>query len=349
MCCRPTTRRPDVAAGRRTAPPAAPPPGEATVSHLAPRLSSGRPTAARPWCAHPQWPGHAAPSHAGPDFGPGFGQCGTGTSGFGPDAMGDGGRPRRERPGSGRPPVPEPQVGEPTAPSLARPRLRPSSHLPSQRSPGQSGRGSRANLEGRARTSARTGFPGAAGVSPRTGRSDATDHGSPRRLVRKPLRGVLDCCGLRRGGSSRGGSVTRRGGFFGPGGTRGRAGNASGRKAARGSAPRCRPGTRSCSVVAPARLALTARRRRSLRRHCSRNDPVPGRDVGLHMAGGVGRAGAQSMPSASAACQSKDQSCHWYGPAGGSSSARCHSPSPVRLTSTLVTGPVPVQALPRMV
>ena len=32
-----------------------------------------------------------------------------------------------------------------------------------------------------------------------------------------------------------------------------------------------------------------------------------------------------------------------------SSCAACHSPSPVRLTSTLVTGPVPDQALPRTV
>ena len=97
--------------------PAAPPPGEATITHLAPRLSSaaahGAPSHSAP---NHSAPGHAAPSHTGPDYGPGFGQSGTGTSGFGPGAMGNGGRARHERPGSGRPSVPETQVGEPTAP-----------------------------------------------------------------------------------------------------------------------------------------------------------------------------------------------------------------------------------------
>jgi Protein of unknown function (DUF3071) len=86
--------------------PAAPAPGEATVTHLAPRLTSSSGHGA---------PGHPAPSHAGPAFG----QSGTGTSGFGPGmvgngngAMSNGGRARHERPGSGRPPVPEPQVAE---------------------------------------------------------------------------------------------------------------------------------------------------------------------------------------------------------------------------------------------
>ena len=97
--------------------PAAPPPGEATITHLAPRLSSaaahGAPIHSAPGHGAP---GHAAPSHAGPDYGPGFGQSGTGTSGFGPGAMGNGERARHERPGSGRPSVPETQAGEPTAP-----------------------------------------------------------------------------------------------------------------------------------------------------------------------------------------------------------------------------------------
>jgi len=79
--------------------PAAPAPGEATVTHLAPRLTSP--------------PGH----------GPGFGQPGIGTSGFaagkvgsgaiGNSAIGNSGRARDERPGSGRPPVPQPHVAEP--------------------------------------------------------------------------------------------------------------------------------------------------------------------------------------------------------------------------------------------
>jgi hypothetical protein len=67
--------------------PAAPPPGEATVTHLAPRLS--------------------------------------GASVFGPAALGhglsngghsNGGRARYERPGSGRPPLPEPQIAGTDAP-----------------------------------------------------------------------------------------------------------------------------------------------------------------------------------------------------------------------------------------
>jgi len=74
--------------------PAAPAPGEATVTHLAPRLTSP--------------PGHE----------PGSGQPGTGTSGFaagkvGSGAIGNSGRARHERPGSGRPPVPQPHVAEP--------------------------------------------------------------------------------------------------------------------------------------------------------------------------------------------------------------------------------------------
>ena len=81
--------------------PAASAPGEATVTHLAPRLSSAS--------------GHS---------GPAFGQPGTGTSGFGQGMVGNGaigGRARHERPGSGRPTVPQPQVaerqhGEPEAP-----------------------------------------------------------------------------------------------------------------------------------------------------------------------------------------------------------------------------------------
>jgi len=81
--------------------PTAPAPGEATVTHLAPRLSSAS--------------GHS---------GPAFGQPGTGTSGFGQGMVGNGaigGRARHERPGSGRPTVPQPQVaerqhGEPEAP-----------------------------------------------------------------------------------------------------------------------------------------------------------------------------------------------------------------------------------------
>jgi hypothetical protein len=73
--------------------PAEPPPGEATVTQLTPRLS----TAA----------------------GQGFGQSGTGTSGFasvgsGNGGAGNGGRARHERPGPSRPPVSEPAPSAPT-------------------------------------------------------------------------------------------------------------------------------------------------------------------------------------------------------------------------------------------
>jgi hypothetical protein len=92
--------------------PAAPAPGEATITHLAPRLSSASAHGAPSHGA----PGHAGPGHAGPGHGPEFGQSGTGTSGFGPGGAGNGGRARHERPGSGRSAAPEPQVVEPAAP-----------------------------------------------------------------------------------------------------------------------------------------------------------------------------------------------------------------------------------------
>ena len=80
--------------------PAAPAPGEATVTHLAQRLSS----------ASGQGPGLGQPGASAS----GFGQHGNGTSGFGPGngTMGNGGRARHEWPGSGRPAVPQPQVAE---------------------------------------------------------------------------------------------------------------------------------------------------------------------------------------------------------------------------------------------
>ena len=114
--------------------PAAPAPGEATVTHLAPRLSSAS--------------GHS---------GPAFGQPGTGTSGFGQGMVGNGaigGRARHERPGSGRP------TGPPTPGRRTPARRTGGSHAsggPSsgrrrafgpERSSGQSGHGSRAGFEG---------------------------------------------------------------------------------------------------------------------------------------------------------------------------------------------------------
>ena len=111
--------------------PAAPLAGEATITHLAPRLSSAAghsaPGHAAPGHAAPSHaaPSHAGPGHAGPGHVPGFGQSGTGTTGFGPGApannpmggngaiAGNGGRARHERPGSARPTASQPQVAEP--------------------------------------------------------------------------------------------------------------------------------------------------------------------------------------------------------------------------------------------
>ena len=85
--------------------PVAPPPGEATVTQLAPRLSAA----------------------SGQEFAPsgstaGFGQAGPGNGGPGNGGPGNGGpsnggRARHERPGSGRPAVSEPAASSPSAPS----------------------------------------------------------------------------------------------------------------------------------------------------------------------------------------------------------------------------------------
>ena len=236
--------------------PAAPAPGEATVTHLAPRLSS----------ASGQGPGLGQPGAPAP----GFGQHGNGTSGFGPGsqatvrwangAIGNGGRARHERPGSARPPVPQPQVAEPDIADRQARRTGGSRAsggrgsgrrraFRAERSRGQSGHGSRAGSEGRARTpagtnlsarrrtparthgSAGTSFPGGAGISARTGCSDG--RGSPGRPGSSGSRGgVLERCGLPRcGGSGRFASVSRRGGPFRPSGVSGtceRAGGAPG-------------------------------------------------------------------------------------------------------------------------
>jgi len=104
--------------------PAEPPPGEATVTQIAPRLS----TAA----------------------GQGFGQSGTGTSGFAPvgtghsspgnggpghsgsgnGGPGNGGRARHERPSPSRPPVSEPAASAPTPPAPTPPAPTPAPEVP---------------------------------------------------------------------------------------------------------------------------------------------------------------------------------------------------------------------------
>ena len=81
--------------------PAAPAPGEATVTHLAPRLS----TASGPG---PSEMGNGTVASAGH----GSGAIGNGLG----NGAGSGGRPRHERPGSARPAVPEPTVAEREAP-----------------------------------------------------------------------------------------------------------------------------------------------------------------------------------------------------------------------------------------
>ena len=117
--------------------PAAPAPGEATVTHLAPRLSS----------ASGHGPGLGQPGAPAS----GFGQHGNGTSGFGPGngatarsataggpgmsgrALGGRRSPNPRSPNTTRaepPPPPNHSVPNRRLPSRARPRLRPPWHLP---------------------------------------------------------------------------------------------------------------------------------------------------------------------------------------------------------------------------
>jgi hypothetical protein len=95
--------------------PAAPPPGEATVTHLAPRLGTAS--------------GHS-PSEMGngtvASVGHGSGAIGNGLG----NGVGSGGRPRHERPGSTRPAVPEPVVAEREAPRPREQQARPSQDSP---------------------------------------------------------------------------------------------------------------------------------------------------------------------------------------------------------------------------
>ena len=194
--------------------PAAPAPGEATVTHLAPRLSSASGQGA---------PGHAAPGHAGPgqsrvrsagDGTSGFGRrratarwAATGRRGPGMSGRALGGRrsPNPRSPNTTPPnqSVPKHSVPNRRLPSPARPRLRPPWHFCAERSRGQSGHGSRAGIEDRARTPAGTNLSsrrrtpartqGSAGASLPRRRRNLGPHGTlgrrrnpgPRRLVRK--------------------------------------------------------------------------------------------------------------------------------------------------------------------
>src|SRR3712207_8590595 len=78
--------------------------------------------------------------------------------------------------------------------------------------------------------------------------------------------------------------------------------------------------------------------------------PYPSRFQGgtsgcVFPAASVARARSECLPTVGASHKNV-QLCHWYGPSAGSTCAECQSPSPVRLTSTLVTGPFPDHALP---
>jgi hypothetical protein len=93
--------------------PAAPPPGEATVTHLAPRLST----------ASGQGPGGAG-NGAAASTGHGSAGHGTGATGNGLGNGLGGGRARHERPGSARPAVPEPKVADRETPQPREEQLR---------------------------------------------------------------------------------------------------------------------------------------------------------------------------------------------------------------------------------
>ena len=100
--------------------PVTPPPGEATVTQLAPRLSAASGQGFAPSGST------AGFSQAG--IGNGVPDNGTaGNGGPGNDGPGIGGGARHERPGSGRPPVSEPAASEPAAPLTVSATSRPDS------------------------------------------------------------------------------------------------------------------------------------------------------------------------------------------------------------------------------
>ena len=86
--------------------PATPPPGEATVTRLAPRLSAASGQGFAPSGFGPAGTGSGVP---------GSGVPGNGVPGNG--GPGNGGRARHERPGSGRPAVSEPAASAPSTPT----------------------------------------------------------------------------------------------------------------------------------------------------------------------------------------------------------------------------------------
>jgi len=114
--------------------PAEPPPGEATVTQLAPRLSSaagqgyGQSGTGTSGFA-PAGTGHGGSGHSGSGNG-GSGNGGPGNGGAGNGGAGNGGRARHERPGLSRPPVSEPAPSAPSASSAPTPPAPPAPEAP---------------------------------------------------------------------------------------------------------------------------------------------------------------------------------------------------------------------------
>ena len=137
--------------------PAAPPPGEATVTHLAPRLSTSS--------GHgPGGMGNstvASAAHGSSAIGNGLG-----------NGSGSGGRPRQEWPGSTRPGVPEPKVADREAAQIREPQPREYESREAE-APAAATAGSAARANGCARA-ARAAGSGLAGRSGRSGRPGGT-------------------------------------------------------------------------------------------------------------------------------------------------------------------------------
>ncbi len=236
--------------------PAAPAPGEATVTHLAPRLStaSGH--------GRVRWPGAMGPAGMGngavASAGHGNGTLGNGGNGNG---LGNGGRAPHDRPGPGRSAIPEPTAPESavTEPEAQEPRQ---TEAPAAAAPSVSS----APPASPARVAARVAQPESMAQPGRvppsapalTGATCAAAedsrvvrrarrrrrHRVPRTRPRclRPLPPVLRCRSLRPRLRPRPPRRLRRK----PRASRRRA--RAGRLRAAGG-PRCRPGTRSCSAV----------------------------------------------------------------------------------------------------
>jgi hypothetical protein len=127
--------------------PAEPPPGEATVTQLAPRLSTASGQAGTGTSGFaPVGSGHGGSTHGSPGHG------NTGNGGSGNAGLGNGGRARHERPGSSRAPVSEPASSTPTPPTP------PAPEVPAAAAPETSGDDLRPSAAGR-HSPAKPGVP----------------------------------------------------------------------------------------------------------------------------------------------------------------------------------------------